>query len=90
MRIEHAGEIEGLRTAIEARDAAITDLTSAPASEELAERIAAEIEAGDHIGAALRALKLRLVLESARLSRVKSGMEAGSGVLPGPRVEFRG
>jgi len=70
-------DVTALAAAMTARATAIASLAGAPASPELATRIASSIEAGAALHHRLSALKVRLRTDHARVARIQSGLVAG-------------
>jgi hypothetical protein len=85
-----AGDLDTLDQALAARAVAIAELQAAPPSEELASRVAAAIQSGEIIAAALRELKLRAGFESARLSQMLAALVCGLSFSSDPHVDYRG
>ena len=86
-----AGDLVALGTALAARAQAIAALSFDTPSPALAKRLAAAFESGKLIEDALRALKLRLSLESSRLAQLRDGFRT---ILRAPdsppRIDFQG
>ena len=85
-----SGDLAALQTALLARADAIEELSLAPASPRLAGRVSAAIEAGKIVEDALRAIKLRLGMEGARLAQFQTGFTTGLGAGPRRRLDCRG
>jgi hypothetical protein len=93
MTLEHAGrlalraaaasDLEGLRNALEARAQAAAELRAAPPSADVRAQLSAAVELGEAIRHEIRALKLRVGVESARLTRIQNGLAAGLGSVGG-------
>jgi hypothetical protein len=85
-----AGDLEGLRRALEARAGAVaeiqTEAQQAP-SEDVRERLSAALDQGEAMAREIRALKLRMGAESARVARIQNGIAAGLGSIR-PRVHI--
>ncbi len=78
-----AGDLEGLHEALEARAEAAAELKAAQPSEEVHARLAAAVDLGEAIRHEIRAMKLRIGVESARLTRIQNGLKAGLGSVRG-------
>ena len=83
LRAAAASDLEALRTALEARAKATAGLKAAPPSADVHARLSAAVELGEAIRHEIRALKLRIGVESARLTRIQNGLTAGLGSVGG-------
>ncbi len=80
LRASMAGDLEGLRRAIEDRAPAIRDLLREEPSEALASRIRCAIEAGDFIAKDLRVIQ-------GRIAHLRSSLSSGPAE---PKITVRG
>jgi hypothetical protein len=83
LRAAAASDLEGLRTALEARGQAAAALKTAPPSADVGAQFSAAVDLGEAIRHEIRALKLRVGVESARLTRIQKGLAAGLGSVGG-------
>ena len=72
LRAASAGNLEGLRAALAAREKALAALCAAEPSESVRARMVIAQEIGDAIAVEIRSLKRRLVGESTRLGQLRS------------------
>jgi hypothetical protein len=72
VRAAGEGDMEALRVALEARDAAISLLRDAQPSPEVHARLITAFEIGEAILGAIRSFKLRVAIESARLNQIRT------------------
>lgn len=72
LRAAGAGDLDSLRTALDARQTALEELKESPPSTDSHQRLATALEIGEAIRGAIRAFKLRVASESSRLNQIQT------------------